>query len=182
MRQHMKSHTSLLLLGITGALTAGAAWVLFKPSANVMRPQVKEARTQATVSMQPKTAAPPPAELSMLSEPPPAKPKKGKPPAQDPAARAALSLVGKDAAAELVWMEAINNASLPKQERQDLIEDLNEDGMSNKKRPTRADLPLIEARLKIIERIMPSAMDQTNLDAFAEARKDLMQMQADLSR
>lgn len=99
--------------------------------------------------------------------------KRPKPPAQDPGARAALSLVGADPTAEVVWASAINNPALPAQERQDLIEDLNEDGFSNKKHPTSADLPLIKARLSLIERLAPEAMDRTNAEAFAEARKDL---------
>ena len=120
----------------------------------------------------------------MLQDPPPAsgKPKKVKPPLQDPAARAALGLVGKDATAEQIWQEAINNPDLPKGEREDLIEDLNEAGFSNGKQPTHADLPLIEARLKIIDRLMPEAMDQTNLDAFGEARKDLINLRTKLGQ
>lgn len=116
------------------------------------------------------------------SIPPVSAPKGKKPPEQNPAARAALSLVGVDPTAELVWMDAINNPALPKHERQDLIEDLNEDGFSNRKQPTVADLPLINARLAIIDRLMPEAMDKTNADALAEARKDLINMQAKLSR
>ncbi|MFO1486500.1 MAG: hypothetical protein U1F71_24265 [Verrucomicrobiaceae bacterium] len=84
--------------------------------------------------------------------------------------------MGTDSTAELVWLDAINNPRLPAQERQDLIEDLNEDGFSNKKQPTRVDLPLIKARLALIDRLAPDAMDKTNAEAFAEARKDLINM------
>lgn len=90
-------------------------------------------------------------------------------------------MVGVDATAELVWQDAINNPRLPTQERQDLIEDLNEDGFSNKKQPTNVDLPLIKARLALIDRLMPDAMDKTNAEAFAEARKDLVNMLSKLS-
>ena len=90
--------------------------------------------------------------------------------------------MGVDPTAELVWLEAINNPALPKQERQDLIEDLNEDGLSNKKVPGVTDLPLIRARIGLIDRLIPESMDKTNADALAEARKDLINMQAKLSR
>ncbi len=88
--------------------------------------------------------------------------------------------MGKDSTAELIWLEAINNPELPRGEREDLIEDLNEEGYSNGKQATRADLPMIEARLQLIERLLPGAMDQTNRAAFAEARKDLLNMQTKL--
>ncbi len=132
----------------------------------------------------PRALVPPAVVQDHPASPPPlaGPPKRAKPPAQNPAARAALNLVGADPTAELVWMEAINNPALPKQERQDLIEDLNEDGLSNPKKPASSDLPLIKARLEIIDRLMPEAMDKTNADALAEARKDLVNMQAKLSR
>ena len=78
-----------------------------------------------------------------------------------------------DADAEAYWYGAINNPSLPANERQDLIEDLNEEGLSDPKRPTADDLPLIVSRLRIIEEVGPGAMDTVNADAFLEAYKDL---------
>lgn len=98
---------------------------------------------------------------------------KTKEPIQDPIARAALSLVGADANAEEYWIAAINDPTLSKTERQDLIEDLNEDGLSDPKRPGPQDLPLILSRLELIEALAPYAMDQVNANAFAEAYKDL---------
>ena len=70
-------------------------------------------------------------------------------------------------------MEAINDARLSADERQNLIEDLNEDGLSDPKHPSEEDLPVILNRLALIEDLAPEAMDQVNLDAFAEAYKDL---------
>ena len=102
----------------------------------------------------------------------------GKPPPQDPLARIALAFVGEDPWAEAYWYEAINDPSLPATERQDLIEDLNEDGLPDPKRPTAEDLPLIVSRLTIIEAIAWDAMDEVNAEAFAEAYKDLLNLGA----
>jgi len=101
-----------------------------------------------------------------------------KPPLQDPDARVALALVGSDEWAEAYWYEAINDPALPPHERQDLIEDLNEDGLSDPKHPTPDDLPLILSRLSLIEALGPDAMDPVNAAAFAEAYKDLLNLAA----
>ncbi len=100
----------------------------------------------------------------------------GKPPIQDLMARAALSFVGADPDAELYWYEAINDPGLPPQERQDLIEDLNEDGLSDPHNPTADDLPLILNRIQLIEEVVWDAMDEVNADAFLEAYKDLVNL------
>jgi len=91
-----------------------------------------------------------------------------KEPLKDPVARLALAWVGADEDAEAYWYSAINDPNLPPNERQDLIEDLNEDGLSDPKRPTAEDLPLIISRLVIIEEVAPDAMDSVNADAFQE--------------
>ena len=103
----------------------------------------------------------------------PVKPKKPGKEIQDPYARAVLSAVGADPAADKYRITAINNPDLPAGERRDLIEDLNEDGLSDSKHPGAEDMPLIVNRLKLIEQLAPNAMDQVNRDAFAEAYKDL---------
>jgi hypothetical protein len=179
----MNSRTSFWLVGITTLVIALALYFQIQQPPASQPASIKSVPPRVVVTTQ-QSATELPVENALLPNTPPAvnKPKKTKPPAQDPAARAALSMVGKDATAELIWQEAINNLNLPKEERSDLIEDLNEDGFSNRKNPTPADLPLIEARLKIIERLMPEAADQTNLDAFAEARKDLINMQLKLAQ
>ena len=99
-----------------------------------------------------------------------------KEPLQDPLAREALAFVGADPIAEQYWFAAINDPSLPAQERQDLIEDLNEDGLSDTKHPGPGDLPLILNRLVLIENIAPAAPDRVNADALQEAYKDLQQL------
>jgi hypothetical protein len=94
----------------------------------------------------------------------------------DPLARVALSFVGADSEADAYWYAAINDPSLSAHERQDLIEDLNEDGLSDPRRPSLEDLPLVLSRLELIAEVAPGAMDQVNADAFAEAYKDLWNM------
>jgi hypothetical protein len=105
---------------------------------------------------------------------------RAKEPLKDPEAREALAWVGADPEAEAYWFGAINNPDLSAHERQDLIEDLNEDGLSDPKHPSRDDLPLIINRILLIEELGPSAMDEVNADAFAEAYKDLLNL-ADLA-
>lgn len=93
-----------------------------------------------------------------------------------PLAREALKLVGSDPAAEAIWTQAINDPNLSTHARQDLIEDLNEEGFADPRKVTKEELPLIVNRLAIIERLAPSAMDEVNAAAFREAHKDLMDM------
>ncbi len=116
--------------------------------------------------------APPPASAAQA----PQSARSTKPPLQDPVAREALSWVGVDPAAEQYWAFAINDPSLPENERQDLIEDLNEEGFPDPRNVTADDLPLIVSRLLLIEQLAPDAMDKVNADAFQEAYKDLVNM------
>jgi hypothetical protein len=99
-----------------------------------------------------------------------------KEPIKDPKAREALALVGLDPEAEAYWYAAINDPNLSAKERQDLIEDLNEDGLSDPKHPSPDDLPTILSRLELIEAVAPDAMDKVNADAFKEAYKDLVNL------
>jgi hypothetical protein len=105
-----------------------------------------------------------------------APPKPGKEPPRDPAARFALGLVGIDPLAEDYWISAINDSTLSAGERQDLIEDLNEDGLFDPKGRVPEDLPLIINRILLIEQLAPFAIDQVNADAFQEAYKDLVNL------
>jgi len=95
---------------------------------------------------------------------------------QDLMARAALSYVGADPDATAYWLGAIEDPNLPSEERKDLIEDLNEDGLSDPKNPGVQDVPLIASRIELIEQIAASETDPVNLDALAEAHKDLVNM------
>lgn len=101
--------------------------------------------------------------------------------AKEPMARAALEFVGADPESDRLWLAAISDPTVPAEERKDLIEDLNEDGISDPKNPTRKDLGLIQGRIALIEQLLPSAMDEVNAAAFREAHKDLTKMNARLS-
>ena len=129
--------------------------------------------------------APPPASTTgnrPAPRPAPANQRPVQPPdgVTDPLARSALALVGIDEEAEVYWYAVINDPTIPAHERKDLIEDLNEDGISDPKHPTTDDLPVILRRLLIIETAFADAMDDVNADAFEEAYKDLINL-ADLA-
>ena len=95
----------------------------------------------------------------------------------DPMARVALYFVGTgDPEANAYWESAIFDSGLPGEERKDLIEDLNETGMADTHHPGPADLPLIMARIRLIERLAPYSIDQVDTKAFAEAYNDLVGM------
>jgi hypothetical protein len=98
-------------------------------------------------------------------------------PVQDPTARVALTLVGTDPDAEQYWTAAIFDSSLPNHERENLMEDLNEDGLSDPQHPGPQDLPLIVNRIRIIEEIARYA-DDFMLEHLGEADKDLRNMLA----
>ncbi|TAK96345.1 MAG: hypothetical protein EPO07_14640 [Verrucomicrobia bacterium] len=182
-----------------------AGWVVFKQSSSEKNAQANTAHVVAPEP--PKNPIPPavapttapdtssPAPTDNLSEsalekpkrdaaqnlaPQAAPTKKPKEPLHDPDARAAMSLVGVDRDAEAYWLGAIFDSSLPDQEREDLMEDLNEEGLSDTKRPGPQDFPLIMNRLAIIEEIVPQA-DEFMLRHLGEAYKDLLNL-ADISR
>jgi hypothetical protein len=90
--------------------------------------------------------------------------------------RVALGLIGHNPEADEVWIQIINDPSLSAGARQNLIEDLNEDGLSDPRNPTLDDLPVIKYRIQLIEELEPYAMDEVNSDAFQEAHKDLVNM------
>lgn len=133
-----------------------------------------EAQTKVQTPKTPaKTVQAPPA--STGSQAPPTKAE-----IMDPMARSALSFVGADPDADEYWIGAINDPRLSADERQNLIEDLNEDGISDPQHPTVEDLPLIVNRLMLIESLASDAIDQVNADAFQEAYKDLANMYVSL--
>jgi hypothetical protein len=146
------------------------------PTLSTPEPEVSVIETKAPVQTAPVNVSPVPKRQNATARVAP--PGGGKEPIQDPDAREALSLVGADPVAEQYWMAAINDPSLPANERKDLIEDLNEDGLSDPKHPGPQDLSLILSRIRLIESLAPLAMDSVNADAFDEAYKDLKNMLA----
>ena len=104
------------------------------------------------------------------------------PPDKERRARIALGMIGYDPDADGVWIQLINDPSLSENARSNLIEDLNEDGFADPDNPTVDELPMIEYRIALIDDHAPFAMDKTNADAFAEARKDLVNMENRLTR
>ena len=96
--------------------------------------------------------------------------------AKEPLARLALNFVGADSQANELYQQAINDPVLTKNHRKDLIEDLNQDGFSDRKNLSAQDLPLIQNRIALIEQLAPAATDPVNVAAFKEAYKDLLNM------
>ena len=92
---------------------------------------------------------------------------------QDPLAREALALVGTDPYAEDYWFAALNNPALPQSERQDLVDDLNEEGFADPKHPTIDELPLLIARMQLLE---DAAMWLGDQYEWEEPYRDLQQM------
>lgn len=133
------------------------------------KPDIQTIQTKTVPTAKPQKIA--------TQNPPPASSRTGKEPVQDPAARVALSFVGADPDADAYWMSAISNLNLPDQEREDLMEDLNEDGLSDPKHPGPKDLPLILNRLALIEEILPTAGPFMQ-EHLGEAYKDLNNMLA----
>jgi hypothetical protein len=191
----MKQKQILAAILVAGAGCVLAGWYFHKrPAVEVSTPPAV-----ASVSQSASVTAPAPEQpaVAVVSEAPASEPvapapvvpakkaqnnagivkvAKGKAPILDPDARIALSFVGADPDAEAYWEGAINDPNLPAEERQDLIEDLNEDGLSDPNHPGPEDMPLIMNRLALIEDMAPGAMDKVNADAFAEAHKDLVAM------
>lgn len=92
---------------------------------------------------------------------------------QDPLAREALAMVGVNPEAEKYWFEAVHDETLPKSERQDLIDDLNETGLPDPKHPTLDDLPIITSRLEALEAIAPTLPDEID---WKECHDDLVNL------
>jgi hypothetical protein len=65
---------------------------------------------------------------------------------------------------------------MPEEVRSDLIVDMIDEGYTDNSHPTKADLPVILARLEILERHAPYAMDQVNAAAFEEAYRTMLQL------
>lgn len=167
-----RMHSPAITSGQT-AVPATPATVEQRPALEASNPQaVPTAADASTPKKTPAADGPPIERAAPIKKNSSANAK----PPTDPLPRLALSFVGLDPDAEMVWADAINDPGHPATERKDLIEDLNEDGFPDPKHVTPDDLPLIVSRLMLIEQMAPSAMDDMNAAAFAEAYKDLVEM------
>ena len=144
-----------------------AAPIAETPIPQVVEPARVEPVKESSVQPAPKPKAP------VQAQAPAAKPPKE--PLHDPDARDALALVGLDPDAEQYWLSAIYDSSLPDNEREDLMEDLNETGFADPKNLTADDLPLIISRLEIIDAVLPDT-DDFMAEHLLEAQKDLANM------
>ncbi|GAA5126237.1 hypothetical protein JIN84_15250 [Luteolibacter yonseiensis] len=106
-------------------------------------------------------------------------PRLAEPGSKEPLARVALSYVGVDATAlDLFHTALLDPALLPDQKR-NLVEDLNEDGLSNRRAPTAEDLQIITKRYELTQAYLRQDYVQNDgvlNEAFREADKDLRKM------
>jgi|SRR6266850_6308982 len=177
----------IITIGFLATLAVAFLFVSLRQSSVEVPAAMKAQDTKPSIVVL-KTPAPDPAPVSAEANPAevaqptpkeqaPVKAKSPKPPKEplkDPLARVALSLVGFDADAEEYWLAAINDPTITGEEKEDLIEDLNEEGFDDPKNVTADDIPLILARLNIIE----TYADELNARSFLEAYKDLWNMLA----
>ena len=142
-----------------------------EPPAPAGPPTPPQANSQADSTVQAETPAAQPERDPRLDDPK----------AKEQRGRDALAMIGHSPEADQVWIQTINDPTLSASARSNLIEDLNEDGLSYRNL-TRDDLPVIKYRIELVEGLRPYAMDKTNADAFDEARKDLVNMADRLTR
>ena len=101
------------------------------------------------------------------------------PGSREPLARLALAYVGANQqAAELFHTAVFDQTLLPDQKRE-LVEDLNQDGLSNKKEPSPEELKIIANRYALTQAYLQEESVQNDKvlnAAFREADKDLRNM------
>jgi len=98
---------------------------------------------------------------------------------KEPLARVALAYVGANDEALELFHTAVLDPALKPDHRRELVEDLNTDGLSNKKNPSPADLEIIANRYALTQAYLQQDYvqnDQGLNAAFREADKDLRQM------
>ena len=91
-------------------------------------------------------------------------------------ARVALSYVGASEQAGQLFHTAISDTTLKPDHRRELVEDLNQDGLSNKKAPSPADLQTVANRYTLTQTYLQQDYVQNDpvlTKAFREANKDL---------
>jgi hypothetical protein len=95
---------------------------------------------------------------------------------KEPLARVALAYVGANDQALELYHAAVLDPALKPDQRRELVEDLNTDGLSNKKTPTPEDLKIIANRYAITQAYLQQDYVQNDNvlnKAFHEADKDL---------
>ncbi|MDB6029173.1 MAG: hypothetical protein JWM68_5396 [Verrucomicrobiales bacterium] len=95
---------------------------------------------------------------------------------KEPLARVALYFSGLDPQANELFDKAINDNGLSPRTRRHLMEDLNQDGIADRKNPTASDEKIIEARLQLIAKYQGLFTDPELIRGVNEASKDLNRM------
>lgn len=155
------------------------------PRPELVQNTLEDARRPEPVAVS--TNVPPPATIPTPARvpdvTPPPDPRLADPVFKEQVGRYALSFVGADPMADAVWATLIYDTSLSDTVREDLMEDLNENGFSggNGDVATVDDLPLIETRILLLEAHMDGA-DEFMLEHLGEAHKDLINMWTRLNR
>jgi hypothetical protein len=101
------------------------------------------------------------------------------PGSKEPLARVALTYVGADPQAIALFHTALLDPSLLPDQKRNLVEDLNQDGISNRKAPTPEDLQIMTKRYELTQAYLQQEYvqnDATLNAAFREADKDLRKM------
>lgn len=101
------------------------------------------------------------------------------PAAKEPLVRSALAFVGANDQALQVFGQAVRDPALAGEPIRNLVEDLNQDGIRNEKKPTPEDLKLIANRYALTQRFLQQDFVLNNpalLEGFREADKDLRNM------
>ena len=98
---------------------------------------------------------------------------------KEPLARLALAFVGANPQAEQLFHTAVLDGALTPDARRNLIEDLNQDGLGNRRNLSPEDLALVTARYRLTQTYLQQDYvqgDRMLLEAFKEADKDLRNM------
>lgn len=101
------------------------------------------------------------------------------PGSKEPLARLALAYVGVSPQAAHLYHTAILDPALLPDQKRNLVEDLNQDGLANRKTPTPEDLRIIANRYTLTQAYLQQDYVQNDpllLAAFKEAHKDLQKM------
>ena len=98
---------------------------------------------------------------------------------KEPLVRSALAFVGVNDQALQIFGQAVRDPALAGEPIRNLVEDLNQDGIRNEKKPTPEDLKLIANRYALTQRFLQQDFvlnNQALLEGFREADKDLRNM------